>query len=91
MGGPVTKGFPLPLDAKFLILPVTYAATAFSYLVYRSIQRDPETGNLDWYMNKEAAAVDKATYYNNELRGLFAGRVSHNATSLFWRKNAGNE
>mmetsp|Transcript_66873 Transcript_66873/g.146592 ORF Transcript_66873/g.146592 Transcript_66873/m.146592 type:complete len:82 (-) Transcript_66873:254-499(-) len=73
MGG--AKG--VPADVVALMVPITFAASGFSFMVYRAFAYDPEwtTGITP----ETKAAATKGDVYRNQIKGFFTSGV----TSIF--------
>lgn len=65
-------GFKFSADLMALSVPLAFAATAFSTMVYRVVHVDPET--TKGITPENAEAVKKGEVYHNGIRSMFNGR-----------------
>ncbi|KXZ48709.1 hypothetical protein GPECTOR_26g612 [Gonium pectorale] len=75
--------FRLPLDAYFLLFPISCAAAALVTMVARVPARDPEATRNPAFYEDEKYAAQVGRQYENDIKSLFDMRIRARKFTVF--------
>jgi hypothetical protein len=76
--------FKIPLDAYILAIPITYACTAFTGLIFKTVYMDPETSTMQKYESiSEEVLKEEGLRWNDGVAQMFRERIKKNKFSVF--------